>query len=375
MIKKIIKSCAFFLIFMVMFRVVGKAFIVMDNVDTVNIDGFLHERKDSVDVVLMGQSEIYRGFAPGLAWKEYGIKSVDFSVGDSPCSQYISMLREVLKRQNPKLLVVNASTFLHGDENLDDEVLLRKWIDNMPEGTDKINTINTTMADTIRDNTIVSMGKYHGNWKYPDKVLTSFCLRAHLFFNKGGYLKGFYTRSQTTGGRDKLAEIGWPAQEEYILTERCEKYLRNFLQYCRENKVNNMLMIVPPHETMATKTDGIEKMKAIVDEYGYDFEDYHDNYEKCGIDDTTDFGDYEHLNSYGAEKFTSYLGKYMIDNYDVKTDTSNKDIEYWDECASKTDEVIELSKKSTASGINHGYGEASITFAAKLYHLIKLTIE
>lgn len=65
----------------------------------------------------------------------------------------------------------------------------------------------------------------------------------------------------------------------------------------------------------------------------------------------------------------------MIDNYDVKTDTSNKDIEYWDECASKTDEVIELSKKSTASGINHGYGEASITFAAKLYHLIKLTIE
>lgn len=39
MIKKIIKSCAFFLIFMVMFRVVGKAFIVMDNVDTVNIDG------------------------------------------------------------------------------------------------------------------------------------------------------------------------------------------------------------------------------------------------------------------------------------------------------------------------------------------------
>lgn len=60
-------------------------------------------------------------------------------------------------------------------------------------------------------------------------------------------------------------------------------------------------MIVPPHETMATKTDGIEKMKAIVDEYGYDFEDYHDNYEECGIDDTTDFGDYEHLNSYGAE--------------------------------------------------------------------------
>lgn len=369
--KIILKFVVFSCLFAVIFHVIGKSFIVIDNVDLVNIDGFFCEKENTADIVLMGQSEIYRGFAPALAWKEYGIKSLDLSVGDSPCSQYISMTKEIIKRQNPKLLVVNATAFLHGDDDLDNEILLRKWIDNMPVGANKLETIRDTVPADKNDNMLVSIGKYHGNWKYPQKVLISLSLRSHLLVNRGGYLKGFYTRSQSTGGKQNLAKIGWPTEEKYVLTDRCKTYLNEFLQYCVDNGVKQLLMLVPPHQTTATDVSGIEAVRKIVSDFRYDFMDLHDNYSDIGIDDSTDFGDYEHLNVYGAEKMTAYLGKFIVDNYDVMSDSTDEEVRYWNECVEKTEDVVQMSKDSMAIGKNHGYGEASITAVASVFHFIR----
>ena len=87
-VKKLFATVVFAIIFAVLFQIATKSFIVIDNVDVANIDGFYQTKENSVDVMLMGASEIYMGYAPGLAWHEYGIKSMNLSIGGIPCSMY-----------------------------------------------------------------------------------------------------------------------------------------------------------------------------------------------------------------------------------------------------------------------------------------------
>ena len=61
----------------------------------------------------------------------------------------------------------------------------------------------------------------------------------------------------------------------------------------------------------------------------------------------------------------------MIDNYDIMSDSTDSEKKYWDECAEKTEDVIKMSKDGMAVGKNHGYGEASITTAAKVFHFVR----
>ena len=130
-------------------------------------------------------------------------------------------------------------------------------------------------------------------------------------------------------------------------------------------------MLVPPHQTTATDVSGIKAVRKIVSDFRYDFMDLHDNYSDIGIDDSTDFGDYEHLNVYGAEKMTAYLGQFFVDNYDVMSDSTDEEVKYWNECVEKTEDVVQMSKESMAIGKNHGYGEASITAVASVFHFIR----
>ena len=134
------------------------------------------------------------------------------------------------------------------------------------------------MPEDLQNNMTFFLVKYHENWKDPVGVATSFFLRSHILFTGGGYLKGYYTKSSVTGGRENLAELGYPTQEKLYMTDDCRKYLKEFLQYCKDSGVENMLMVAPPHQALAVSKNGLDEVKAAVEEYGYDFLDLHNDY-------------------------------------------------------------------------------------------------
>ncbi len=238
---KFIKIPAFAIVLLLLMQIVSKAFIAIDSSDIENIYGFYSEPKNSLDMVMIGPSEVYTGYAPALAWEEYGLKSCNLSIGAVPCNMYKSIVTEIVKRQKPKLLLINASAFSYCNSNLTDEVYLRKWIDNMPMSQNKLDTVKTIpkninnddekVKDNISDTLYFPLEKYHGNWKAPEAVYTSFVTRAYMRLSGGGYLKGFYSKTGITGGRDNLANIGQPTKEAYVLTDECRAYLKELLSY------------------------------------------------------------------------------------------------------------------------------------------------
>lgn len=75
---KFIKIPAFAIVLLLLMQIVSKAFIAIDSSDIENIYGFYAEPKNSLDMVMIGPSEVYTGYAPALAWEEYGLSHAIF---------------------------------------------------------------------------------------------------------------------------------------------------------------------------------------------------------------------------------------------------------------------------------------------------------
>ena len=174
----------------------------------------------------------------------------------------------------------------------------------------------------------------------------------------GGYLKGFYSKTGITGGRDNLANIGQPTKEAYVLTDECRAYLKELLSYCNKLGIEHVLLLQPPHETQAADKSGLEQIESITKEYGYDFLDLSTDYESiAGIDDSHDFADFEHLNAYGAKKLTAYIGDMAVNQYCIKSDTAKSELSRWKKSVKRTKKALKMAREYTDRGEAQVVGE------------------
>ena len=78
--KKIFQNTLFVIILITILAVSSKIFIpkwhsTEDNMISFIVKGFYEEKKNSLDVMFMGNSDMYRGISPMELWIDYGIKS------------------------------------------------------------------------------------------------------------------------------------------------------------------------------------------------------------------------------------------------------------------------------------------------------------
>ncbi len=109
--RKVIRIGAFALVFVVLFLRIF--FKMTDAVNIATIEGFYKEPKNTIDVMMIGASEVYADYSATEAWKNYGYTSYSLGVSGVPGSLYKSMLREALTRQHPKVVVFEVNGFLH----------------------------------------------------------------------------------------------------------------------------------------------------------------------------------------------------------------------------------------------------------------------
>lgn len=343
------------MLFVFLIVLVSDAMTTADNTDIANIRGFYQEPKDSLDVVLMGPSELYADYAPTLAWEEYGYTSYNFSIGGIQGNLYPSILIEALKRQNPNLVVFNVSGFLWGDWAFDDEAAMHKWIDHMPWSANKIETIKTQVPKEQQAEYFFKLMKYHGNWENPKECMEATAVNTVMGLKGYSNLKGICTKTVSTGG----SAINDSAME-FEFSDRAKQYFEDLLECCKEQSVENALFIAFPHQMPTNHPEVLTEMESMVQKYGYDFMNLDKGYNSIGIADETDFSDGEHLNIYGMEKFTHYLGGYINENYSVQSTHSDKIISRWNNCATENNHILSQCKEDITNGIRRGYYEFSV---------------
>lgn len=329
------------------------------------LKGFYLEENDSLDVVFMGASEVYSDFSPGHAYSSNNITSYLFSTQSNSILNYKAQLKNILSRQNPDLIVIELNGALYdNDGETTKEANLRNYADNVPLDTIKAEWIAQYGGENTLEY-IFPLIKYHSTWKdIPDDMLYQKTV-ADDRLRGYSYLKGILNEARIfqSTQRSMNSMLQKSAGSKKPLGALEEQTLRELLQFCRDEQLDNVVFTRFPHIVVMRTFSRFERSNTVADivnEYGYDYLNFELNYEQTGLDETTDFYNLDHLNVYGQKKFTDYLTKYLIDNYGVKArGQSDSQKTKWQECADYYTAYYDYSDSLINSGNGRELSEDS----------------
>lgn len=219
------------------------------------------------------------------------------------------------------MIVVEINAFLYKDNDLPTDASNRMFIDNIPFDEVKDQFIKDTYEPGDRLEYYLPLIKYHGSWEdYPWKfkfLLTDLKMRYRGYSIFRGYktvANQFIPTEETKN--DKLADD----ESTKPLAVAGQRYLIEMLDYLKENNINNVVFTRFPHIVNTHEYSRFQRCNEaanIIKSYGYDFINFERYADQLGFDVEKDFYNWDHLNIYGAEKLTNFLGKTMVRDYGV----------------------------------------------------------
>ena len=141
-VKNLIRFICFLLVICILTIAATFCLSVGDRKDIMHIRGFFLEPENSLDVALIGASELYTGFCSPMAWDMYGFTSYSLCYAGMLSTHYRPAVEEVLTRQNPKLFVIEINGFTCDDKYHDDLTKAHTFLDNIPRDSLRNKFIN-----------------------------------------------------------------------------------------------------------------------------------------------------------------------------------------------------------------------------------------
>ncbi len=365
-------SVAAIILAIVLFVLASQEFLLARfDSNEIRIDGFYAEDKNSVDVVFIGASDVYSGYMPGLAYDEFGYTSYLFATGSNPVSIYKSQIKEVMAHQSPKMIVIELNGVLYKDDKkLYDKGNLHKYIDDMPYSVNRLQTIAELVPYENQAEFYVPFLKYHGLWdNYPSEEKFSW-LKSRWQLQGRGYslLKGSNVIADVMKPSDSVKRDLSNDDSRMQVDPKSEEYFRDLLQYLKDNDITNVIFVRFPHMVDDTVYDRFQRTNRcadIIGEYGFDFYNFERYMDDTGISLDSDFGNSEHLNIYGNEKMTGYIGRLLTEKYGVTpAELSEKQKAEWDNAADYSKRFTEYLKEQTEKKTKKWIAEDSRTLAA-----------
>lgn len=245
--------------------------------------GIFDEPKDSVDVLVIGTSDVYSGVSPLEWWNRYGYAGFAWGEPAQRIFETHEYLKKIYQDQNPRVVFLEVGD-LYRDQ------------------TDEQNLDSMAKA-YIAD--VFPIVTYHRNLA-PAKFL-------NLPARPGALTKGYLLRLGTIRAVGSPAFYMAPDEKCAPINPFSSRELENCVELCRRHGSSVVLLSIPSF------TDwNMEKHNGIVKLAGQDRIPYLDlNLElKEEINWNTDSADGgKHLNYRGAEKVSACLGDYLKAHY------------------------------------------------------------
>jgi hypothetical protein len=289
---------------------------------TAKVQGFYAEPKNSLDVVNIGSSHVYCGINPSILWDDYGITSYDFSSSGQTLWLSYSYIKEALKYQSPKVVVLDVYCARFEGE-YESEGINRRNLDFLKFSKNKIEAIENSVPKEERLYYYINFMKYHNNWKNINK--SSFQMWGDEKNPYKGYSVTFENKLKNISGNPNISNI----KEQSPIPTKSLEYLNKIIQLSKE-KGFKLVLIDTPYLLTENDQKVYNSVAEIAKKNDIPFINYNLLYNEIGFDSRTDMLDDGHNNSLGAEKVTKYLGEYLKKNYNFDDKRSNTEYKYWD---------------------------------------------
>lgn len=280
-----------------------------------------YQPRNTVDVVMMGSSHVHYDIDTGKLWKEHGIAAYDYSAAEQPLWMTYHYLKEICKYQKPKLLVLDVySPALQKDD------YQYKWmlpnVLGMRFSLNKLEMLRVSCEKEHYFEYFPSFAVYHGRLNGLTKDDFAYPIRKFTYLRN---FKGF--KPMTKVAPQPMPQITQTGVGE--LTEKSELYLHKIIDYAKKNGIE-LYFIATPYVINDEQELVFNRLKEIAGENDIGFTNANHDYDAIGLDFEKDFMDESHLNYYGAEKFTEYLGKDIAGRFDLPDHRGEKRYKSWD---------------------------------------------
>ena len=286
---------------------------------------FYEQEPGSIDVMFYGSSHTYSDINPAVIWEEAGIPSYDLAGSLQPLWNTYYYMKESLKYQEPKVLVVELVRAIETREYIEEARTITNTF-GMRFSKDKIDNIRVSTPDHLLPYLLeypVSHSRY--------KELSRSDFEPFLGDPNGNYSKGFYPLF-VTKPYEELADMSG-VTESGELSEKSEEYLRKIIALSKQEEIPLVFMISPYQGIIESEQRVFNRCAEIAEEEKIPFLDFNRMYEELQIDPQTDFAEFSHLNYRGSEKLSRWLASYLRENYDLPDRRGGGLYESWDKNA------------------------------------------
>ena len=325
MVSRIIFIAAFVLLIGLVLKVTDeiiRAKFIGDS--TTIVDGFYAEKKNDIDLIVIGSSNSFCTVDPLVLYEEYGIAAYDFGSSSQPMNISLLYLKEALKRQKPKVVALEINMMAGDSINSKNEAGLRWGYTDIPLSVDKLKCIYQSVGAVNAEyfSYVFPVFRYHNRWKELSKIDYTY-----FYQDKTNYTKGYLETQAVSEEPVNLTDYNF--EGEAWIEEANVAYLDEMLQLCRQQNVELLLFKSPRVGWHRYETEAV---RALADARGLQFVDFNELYSdgKIVLDTAADFRDAQHLNDFGARKVTSYLGGYIREHYELPDRRNEAEPNSWD---------------------------------------------
>ena len=285
---------------------------------------FYEEERDSLDLVVVGNSTVRCGFSPMAAWEEFGITSYCLNSSPTHLETVKIMIDEIERTQKPEMIYIDlyGLTF-QTKENAPRYV--HEYVVDMPNGPEKDALYKKYPYLTEWDDH--GLFAYHNEYRDPDNFHSIIHPKMH-------YMKGYAPQYAKYHETSLL-----PTSDPLPLSAEQIQYLQEIIDACRNYPETVFIFGKTPRyliqEADLNDYRLLQSAKVILNNQGYQFFDYSDYLGEIGLT-VEDQIDRFHLNHSGAKKWTHYFCEWANEAHNIgATQKKSSTKKAFDECLTK----------------------------------------
>lgn len=275
------------------------------------------------ELIFLGDCEVYENISPVVLWEEFGISSYIRGSAQQLIGQSYYLLEDTLRREHPKVVVLSVAAMQEGEQT--NEAYNRMTMEGMEWSRYKLEAIRATgMEEESLVDYLFPLLRYHSRWKELDEDdIRYFWKRGKVSHN------GYYMRADVRS----LTDFPTPRRRaDYRFPETNVGYLEKIRALCEEEEITLVLLKAPSLYPV-----WYDQWEDQIQEYAASHQLLYINcipaIEEIGLDfDTDTYDGGLHMNLYGAEKLTRYLGQILQESCGLEDQRGDQTLAaLWDE--------------------------------------------
>ena len=219
---------------------------------TTIVDGFYAEKKNDIDLIVIGSSNSFCTVDPLVLYEEYGIAAYDFGSSSQPMNLSVLYLKEALKTQKPKVVALEVNMMTSDSESSRSEAGLRWGFTNIPLSVDKLKCIYQSVGEVNAEyfTYVFPIFRYHSRWKELSKTDYTY-----FYQDKTNYTKGYLETQAVSEERINLTEYDFEGTAQ--IGEENAFCLGEIVQLCRQNDAELLLFKSPRENWHRYETEAV----------------------------------------------------------------------------------------------------------------------